>query len=150
MNSLLSGVLLLLGITALRADESKLVAAVLIAEAGGEGRRGMEAVMEVIQSRAKAHRKSPGAVVTARNQFSCLNETTVDNLVRTAKAHPRWSFALALAKRGTRTNHTGGADHYFATWCSPSWAKGKRGTVTLGRHVFLKLSSRPGKMRKET
>ena len=55
--------------------ERALIASVIIAEAGGEGREGMEAVWEVIHTRAKERKLSYTRVVTQRKQFSCLNGT---------------------------------------------------------------------------
>ena len=54
-------------------DHRALLAAVIIAGAGGEGRKGMEAVYEVIWQRASLQERSYLAVITQRKQFSCLN-----------------------------------------------------------------------------
>jgi len=116
------------------------VAAVLIAEAGGEGVKGMEAVREVIATRAKERRQTELQVVTARLQFSCLNGTTPAKLVERAKQHKRWADALTLASKPSATRHTKGANHYLAPARLkklPGWATGT--PVVVGNHWFYRL-----------
>ena len=119
----------------------EVVAAVLVAEAGGErdAVRSMRAVREVIQTRAGQQRRSEVAVVTARLQFSCLNGTTPAQLVARARQHPRWPAALELARAPVPVASVGQADHYHALTVRPVWASGQRPVAVVGNHAFFRL-----------
>ena len=129
--------------------ERKLVAAVIIAEAGGEGRIGMKAVYEVIWTRGVDRKRSLSAVVTRRKQFSCLNRTTPAALVRRMSQHSQYEWVHdTLLKFPPLTMHTvpahllelapNRANHYHAANVRPYWAKGQR-SRTIGNHKFYKL-----------
>ena len=121
---------------------NELCAAVLIAEAGGEGRIGMQAGWEVIHRRSINRRISHAAVVKQQWQFSCLNRTSSSSLIRKAKRHRRWSEAVAIAAAKPRTSYTKQADHYHAASMSkrPYWIKGQKPTACVGGHLFYKLN----------
>lgn len=123
---------------AFSATEREVVAAVLVLEAGVEGVKGMNAVMEVIQNRAGSRSKL--AVVLKPKQFSCMNGKTPEQAIVRAKRHLLWWSALKLAG-GVDTNITGGADHYYAhrVMQAPDWADPRKRTVVLGGHTFYKL-----------
>ena len=133
---------------ALDASEAEIITATLIGEAGGEGYDGMHAVMNVIQNRAKWDKDRFLGVVLRRKQFSYLNKVTVEGmpvqeLVRSAKKHPKWDMAAELvtaAIEGKLRDITGGADHYHATWLEryPSWSRSMTVTKRLGQHIFYK------------
>lgn len=118
----------------------ELLAAVLIAEAGGEGQAGLEAVMEVAQNRAG---KKPVLAVVTKNVFSTLRGTTAEALIARSREHPRWVAALKLATNGTRTNHTRGATHFEATANPrPWWARHMTVTAVVGRQTFYREKKR--------
>ena len=54
----------------------QIVAAVLMAEARGEGEIRMTAVAEIIRNRAEEASESPVQIVLKQGAFSCLNEST--------------------------------------------------------------------------
>ena len=118
-------------------DEKQLIAAVLIKEAGGEPKGGMEAVLEVVRNRAK--NKSLSQVVLAKKQFSCLNSTNPDELIKSSKNHAKWGTALKIVN-GSPTNLTGGSDHYHTNYVKPYWAKGQIPKAKIGAHIFYKLN----------
>jgi len=129
--------------------ERKLIAAVIIAEAGGEDMKGMKAVYEVIWQRGVQRKRSLYAVVTQRKQFSCLNSTTPTELVQRMSQHSRYKWVRdELLKFPPLTVHTcpahllalatNRANHYHAVGVTPYWAKGEVG-VTIGNHRFYKL-----------
>ncbi len=129
--------------------ERKLIAAVIIAEAGGEDMKGMKAVYEVIWQRGVQRKRSLAKVVTRPKQFSCLNRTTTTALIRSTSRHPRYQWVHdELLKHPPLTVHTcpahllrlatNRANHYHAVSVTPYWAKGKTG-VTIGNHRFYKL-----------
>lgn len=118
-------------------DET-IIAATLILEAGGEYAPGaMQAVHEVICTRAWKRNLTRRQVCLQRKQFSCWNSGNIDQLVAKAQKHPRYAEAVAIV--GAKiTNYTAGADHYHADYCSPYWAPSMKVTATIGRHIFYK------------
>ena len=114
----------------------EVIAAPLVLEAGGEGRRGMEAVREVIVNRAIAKGTNQLAIVLKPRQFSCWNGRPLAAGVSEAKRSAAWPCALAIAT-GPRTSHVGPATHYIAPrLASAAWARG-RPLATVGRHAFF-------------
>ena len=134
---------LLLSGTALSATYGQqVVAGVLMGEAEGEGIKGMYAVAEVIKKRCELKQLSPLAIVKEPKQFSCLNNITPPQLIRKHWRKKSWSQALFIARilynhPQKLTNYTKGATHY-ATFI-PYWAKNKKPTIIIGRHIFWDL-----------
>lgn len=129
--------LLLAAVCARAATPAEVVAATLVLEAGVEGRRGMEAVREVILNRAIAKGTHQLAVVREPKQFSCWNGRPLAAGVAEAKRSAVWPEAWAII-HGPRTRHVGDATHYFAPrLASPAWAAGQPAR-NIGRHAFLR------------
>lgn len=137
---------ILLGITltyTARAND-ELVAAVICMEAGGEGGLGMQAVMNIIDNRARMDRKTYMQVVTAPKQFSCMNGVTMSMAIGRAKS--RWpnQFPVALnmvklARNGRLADVTNGATFYYANYIKrPRWARNMEETSKIGKHIFLR------------
>jgi len=132
--------------------ERDLIAAVLIAEAGGEGRRGLAAVYEVIWMRAVERKRSLTAVVLQRRQFSCLNRRSPAVVVAAGRVHARWRWVRdELLKHPPLTMYTvpahllelnvNRANHYHAARLNPrpAWARGQV-PRRVGRHLFYRLT----------
>lgn len=139
---------------------SDIVAAALIGEAGGEGYKGMQAVMNVIMNRVKGGDPFRGAVdvVLKPKQFSFFDKyndgsVKMNDIIMKAMKHPRWAEAKELALVGMQRkleDITDGATHYHVTsgpskvkpyWSSPEFGgKNKEAltTNTIGRHTFFK------------
>jgi hypothetical protein len=117
-------------------------AAMLIAEAGGEGRIGMEAVWEVAWQRSVERRQTIEAVCLARYQFSCFNGVTAAQVIATARRHPRWSMALEIVAAPPRTKHTQGANHYCTLKTFPYWAKGRTPSAVIRNHKFYRIGDK--------
>ncbi|MBI1853559.1 MAG: cell wall hydrolase [Planctomycetes bacterium] len=125
--------------------EQEAIAAVLIAEAGGEGRVGMEAVAEVILNRSIAARISLFDVVTKPKQFSCLNRTTIERLIDKSKCHSRFADALEIVRQmafhpDDFPRRTRGADHFSRKDEQPWWARGRIPIAVIGNHAFYRLN----------
>lgn len=130
-----------------RAD-LEVVAACLIGEAGGEGEKGLQAVMNVVYNRAGGDPARFKSVVLAPKQFSAMNSATgrrpknsVANLVAMHKKHPLWSTALMTAHRASYKqlpDMTQGSTHYHASAIKPSWAGSMQPVGYLGGHIFYK------------
>ena len=126
-------------------DHRALLAAVIIAEAGAEGRKGMEAVYEVVWQRASLQERSYLAVITQRKQFSCLNGVKHDALIKRMSKHKHYEWVRwGLLSFPPLTVHTchgekvirNRADHYFAhKKVKPYWSNGK-GKEVIGNHTF--------------
>jgi len=139
---------------------SDIVAAALIGEAGGEGYKGMQAVMNVIMNRVKGGDPFRGAVdvVLKPKQFSFFDNyndgsVKMQDIITKAMAHPRWAEAKELAivgMQGKLEDLTGGATHYHVTkgpskvkpyWSSPKFGgknKEALATNTIGSHTFFR------------
>jgi spore germination cell wall hydrolase CwlJ-like protein len=136
MKTLLIIALLLLPNVVRAQSDAEIVAATLIMEAGGEYAKGsMEAVNEVMHTRAERRGTTPAIEALRRKQFSCWNGVTKSEGVLKAKKHRRWELALRIAN-GPVTNFARGADHYHATSVNPYWAKSMKKTVAIGNHIF--------------
>lgn len=119
----------------------EVVAAVLVAEAGGErdAARSMKAVREVIQMRAYEQKRTEVAIATAPKQFSCLNRITPARLVAISRQHPRWTEAVRLASAPVKQATVWHATHYHSVTVRPSWAAGQRPVAIVGSHAFYRL-----------
>ncbi len=120
--------------------ETQLVAAVLVAEAGGEGWQGLRAVHETICNRAAQKGWSKTRVVTQKFQYSCLNGTTPEKLIAKARKHNVWGAAIKVAqeKPGEIVK---GATHYdnVKAFGKPAWAYHARLVATVKNHQFYVL-----------
>ena len=120
----------------------EVVAAVLMAEAWGEGELGMTAVAEVIRYRADRLGLSPLAVVKQKQQFSSLNNTTPQALIRKFWKTKDWPKALAISRLlynepDKLPGITQGASHF--DFEVPAWAEGIEPVAVIGNHKFWKL-----------
>jgi len=127
--------------------ERLVTAATLIGESGGEGEKGMHAVMNVINNRSKGNPKKFAEVCLKPHQFSMFNGATVSknenikDIVHKAMAHPRWKLALKLvdeATHGRLNDITGSATHYHTKKVSPYWSSNKNPIAIIGNHKFYK------------
>ena len=119
-----------------------IVVATIIMEAGGEYHVGaLEAVYEVIMTRAKKRNMTPAEVCLQRKQFSCWNGKAdgiqaLERTIAKAKEHPRWVIARNIL--GKETNYTKGADHYHADYVDPTWKKQMRLIGKIDDHIFYR------------
>ena len=121
----------------------RVVAAVLLAEARGEGKDAMYAVAEVIRNRADRYNVSPLAVVKKKRQFACLNNTTPPALVRRYQNHKLWPQALAIARTAYNQPErlpgvANGATH-FHSHHRVVWARGYQPVAVFGRLKFYRI-----------
>lgn len=133
-----------------------MVAITILAEARGEGERGMYAVACVIRQRSLERKLTPDKVCRQKDQFSCWNGRTFNSLKRLLKVKQA-TYALKLAAAvigGTKLDRKaiGFANHYYASWGrKPSWSykwvvrDGKKTKVPrkpvarIGKHIFYAL-----------
>ena len=133
-------------------NDRALIAAVIIAEAGGEGKMGCAAVYEVIHTRASHRRTSCTIEVMRRKQFSCLNNTSPEGLIRRVSTHKHYKWVrdellgtvpltMFTVQKNTHKLNRNRADHYYAhkKIAKPYWVGASRGKV-IGGHTFYKLT----------
>jgi len=142
------GLMLLLMAPCLAASfEERLVAAVLMAEARGEGIIGMTAVGEVIANRARKRQISPGLVVQEPHQFSPLNRVKPHELIMRYEKMSLYREALRIAVTVVESptelpGLAAGADHFESIRALvPRWARGRQPVVIVGGHRFWLLSN---------
>ena len=119
----------------------KIVAITILAEARGEGTKGMYAVAAVIAQRANERKMTPSQVCLQRLQFSCWNGKSVKDLEHLLKV-PHAKYALLLARNVSLLSreYVGFANHYHNNKIkTPYWAKGKKPVKVIGNHLFYKL-----------
>jgi spore germination cell wall hydrolase CwlJ-like protein len=122
----------------------QVVAAVLMAEAWGEGEAAMTAVAEVIRLRADDAGRSPLWVVQQPLQFSCLNGVEPRNLIRKFRRHRDFELALRIARRiynrpEELTGIARGATHFERAGTRAYWTSGHRPVARYGRLDFYRL-----------
>ncbi|PZP56789.1 MAG: cell wall hydrolase [Micavibrio aeruginosavorus] len=132
--------------------EIDVLARTIWGEARGEGLSGMNAVACVILNRVEAARKLGGywwgntilQVCQKPYQFSCWNKNDANyqKLVSVDEEDMHFVTAKRTARRamlGFLKDETKGATHYHARNILPDWAKDRKLSAMIGRHVFYKL-----------
>lgn len=132
--------------------EIDVMARTIWGEARGEGSAGMQAVAAVILNRVATARKFGGywwgngivQVCHKPYQFSCWNKTDPGyrRVISVTEKDIYFATAKRIARRailGFIDDPTYGADHYHAKHVSPDWARGKRPSNVIGRHIFYRL-----------
>ena len=91
----------------------KIIAITILAEARGEGDKGMYAVAAVIAQRSNERKLTPSQVCLQRLQFSCWNGKSVKDLEHLLKV-PQAKYALLLARNVSLLSreYVGFANHY--------------------------------------
>ena len=122
----------------------QVVAAVLMAEAWGEGEAAMTAVAEVIRLRADAAGRSPLWVVQQPLQFSCLNGVEPRKLIRKYMRHRDFELALRIARRTYNRPEelawiARGATHFERVGTRAHWTAGHQPVARFGRLDFYRL-----------
>jgi len=144
----LLGLVLLLAVPCGAASfDERLIAAVLMAEARGEGIVGMTAVGEVIANRARKRQMPPELVVQETRQFSPLNRAKPHKLVARYEKMPLYREALRIAHTVIQApaelpGLTAGADHFERVRApTPRWARGRKPVAVVGTLRFWLLSN---------
>ena len=120
----------------------EIVAITILAEARGEGKRGMYAVACVISTRTKERGKTGAQVCVQPWQFSCWNKNDPQRShLRKLLQHKLAPYAIELARNidKLQLQFVKYANHYHTKRVKPYWSKGKRPVVTIGNHLFFKL-----------
>ncbi len=132
--------------------EIDVLARTIWGEARGEGLSGMNAVACVILNRIEVARKLGGywwgnsvlQVCQKPYQFSCWNKNDANykKLISVDDEDMFFVTAKRIARRamlGFLKDETSGATHYHARNILPDWARERKASAMIGRHVFYKL-----------
>ncbi len=125
-------------------SEREAVAACLVLEAGGDGRRGLSGVAHVIENRSKAQNKSFYQVILARNQFATMKNGAAF-AINKAKTR-RFAAALPEALKIVDDMRAGrlGADFtkgslYFESFKrNPKFFRKLTPTIRIGANAFYR------------
>lgn len=133
-------------------SDAEIIAATLVGEAGGESSKGMKAIKNVLDNRAKRRSSSAAGEALRPKQFSMWNKATtnvktkddynlesVKSVIDQYKSHAKWPTALAYAKQ-VLSDITNGATLYYAhnKIDPPYWTDDWKQTVVIGNHTFGK------------
>lgn len=128
-------------------SDADLLARCIWGEGRGEKVEGKIAIAHVVLNRVRAkswYGRSISDVILKPLQFSCFNAND-SNLPQILKLSPdcaELAFCKAIAElviRGhLKDDPTGGATHYHAAGCKPSWASKLEFLCRIGNHLFYK------------
>lgn len=138
--------------------EVDVLARTLWGEARGEGVAGMEAVANVVLTRAAISASAEKGYWWGNNiiqicqkpyQFSCWNRSdpNYQKLKDVGQDDLYFVTALRIARRalaGLLCDNTEGATHYHAAGITPYWAKKEKPCAVIGRHIFYRLVEHQG------
>lgn len=134
MKALVVALLLLCPVMAY-AEPSEVVLQTIALESASEGLYGRTLVANVIRTRSEMAKRSPESVVLRPKAFSAWNDPQMAKkwLKRYYDEKERQNCLLAWEKSASMPYRL---THYHTTDVKPYWAKGKRPSLIVGRHVF--------------
>ena len=126
--------------------DRQIVASCMVLEAACDGTEGMQAVLNVILTRADGYLHQLVGQTVKHGAFSCMSSVW-DNpspdyspLIRRAQEHGKtYEHALqliAIMEQGRLWDNTYGATHYHATSIHPYWVSDMSYITTIGGHHF--------------
>jgi spore germination cell wall hydrolase CwlJ-like protein len=124
------------------AEDIDVLARTIWGEARGEGWLGKVAVAHVVLNRAEARGTSPAREAQRPWQFSAWNgnDPNRDKLLTVSPDSDAFRECLGAAAAvlgGVEPDPTSGSRHYHTAAVEPSWSRGKKPVVTIGRHLFF-------------
>ena len=120
-------------------------------EARGEGRDGMQAVVQVVLNRAR-HPAFPNSVCGvvfqgAGRRTGCQFSFTCDGSMRAGVNRSAWDRARSVATAalsGAVYARVGNATHFHTTGVSPGWRSSLIQVSQVGSHLFYRFGGRSG------
>lgn len=121
-------------------EEQQTLALTILAEARGEGVRGMEAVAMVIKQRMINRSQTAKQVCLEPKQFQCWTGKDIDDLDHLWES-PAASDAVDVVRRFDELDpaEIGHADHYCAVDIAPFWEIAQMPVTKIGNHTFYRL-----------
>ena len=119
------------------------VADVIILEACGEGKAGMDGVASVIYWRSVQRHLTPEEVVLQPKQFSCVNNINLseahNKAIRIGKNQVSYAIELENKLRSGTFKPTVMAMYYHTINGRHDWASNKKIVAIIRNHVFFNL-----------
>jgi len=137
--------------------DRRIIIQTVLGEAGGEGKKGMEAVVHVMVNRTASSRwpntlakvAKQSSVKNGRriHQFSTWNTPGVlegNNPGKYSESNKNWKTASAALDNvlGGSYDFTEGADHYHTKRVNPKWNRKMKKVNTVGAHIFWRSTSK--------
>jgi len=126
--------------------DRQIVASCMVLEAACDGAEGMQAVLNVILTRADGYLHQLVGQTIKHGAFSCMSSVwrtsspDYSPLIRRAQEHGKtYDDALqliAIMEQGLLWDNTYGATHYHATFVRPYWVSDMSYITTIGGHHF--------------
>lgn len=124
-----------------------IIAATILGEARGEGEKGMQAILNVLQNRLKYAKETNfdkiKDIALQRYQFDVWTSRKTDEqkaeFVNKMRKTPQWATAVKLverARQGKLEDLTNNATFYHTNKIEPNWADSFTKTNILGNHIF--------------
>lgn len=124
-----------------------IIAATLTGEARGEGEKGMQAVLNVLQNRLKYAKETNfdkiKDIALQKRQFEIWTSRKTDEqkaeFVNKMRKTPQWATAIKLverARQGKLEDLTNNATFYHTNKMEPNWADSFTKTNIIGNHIF--------------
>jgi len=126
--------------------DRQIVASCMVLEAGCDGAEGMQAVLNVILTRADGflHQLVPQTV--KHGAFSCMSSVwnnsapnyspLIDRAQNQGDVYSQALQLIAVMEQGLLWDNTYGATHYHATSIRPYWVSAMSYITTIGGHHF--------------
>ena len=132
--------------------DRQIVASCMVLEAACDGAEGMQAVLNVILTRADGYLHRLVGQTVKHGAFSCMSSVwrtsspDYSPLIRRAQEHGEtYEKALqliAVMEQGLLWDNTYGATHYHATTIRPYWVSDMSYITTIGGHHFYRETRR--------
>ncbi len=130
--------------------DRKIVASCMVLEAACDGAEGMQAVLNVILTRADGYLHQLVGQTIKPGAFSCMSSVWKKSkpnysplILRAQKHGETYEKALQLItimEQGLLWDNTYGATHYHAIYIRPYWVKEMNYITTIGGHHFYTVS----------
>lgn len=117
----------------------------LIAEAGGEGERGLIAAAWAVSQRAAARGQTIDQVIRSGFDGFTNPGREAKKAQQDPKMRARVERILTGVQNGSIPNPVPGADHFLSGDIMPSWAKGMKLVATVGGHRYYASGNVPQK-----
>lgn len=126
--------------------DRQIVASCMVLEAGCDGVEGMQAVLNVILTRADGflHQLVPQTI--KRGAFSCMSQVwhepspnyspLISRAQNQGDVYDNALNLISIMEQGLLWDNTYGANHYHATYVNPYWVSDMSYITTIGGHHF--------------
>ncbi len=132
--------------------DRQIVASCMVLEAGCDGVEGMQAVLNVILTRAKGYLHQLVPQTIKRGAFSCMSSVwhqptpdyspLINRARNQGQVYADATRLIGIMEQGLLWDNTYGATHYHATAIRPYWVSDMSYITTIGGHHFYTENAR--------